>query len=181
MDRYPASTRKGDFTSMAATGRQFWPLDPRPEEIDLRDIARALSNQCRFGGHMNAFYSVAQHSVLVSWHSPNHPIAGLLHDAAEAYLVDVPTPIKKHLHGYEEIERNLLGAIGERFDVWLKDLPEEVKIADMRALATEQQNLRPKYDFWTPPMPPFGGVIIPWPPSVAEDMFLARAEELGLR
>lgn len=181
MDRIIA--RKGDFTSLAATASQFWPLDPRPEEIHLEDVARALSMQCRFGGHVRAgcFYSVAQHSVLVSWHCPNHPIAGLLHDAAEAYLVDVPTPIKKHLKGYEEIERNLLGTIGERFDVWLKDLPEEVKVADAQALATEQRDLRPTYTFWAPAMQPWADVIQPWEPRRAERMFLVRARALGLR
>jgi 5'-nucleotidase len=173
--------RKGDFTSMCVTASKFWPLDPRPEEIDLRDIARALSMQCRWGGHVNRFYSVAQHCVSVSEHCPAHPIEGLLHDAAEAYLVDVPTPIKRHLDGYLEIERNLLGVIGERFGVWLKDLPPEVHFQDQRALATEQRDLRPKFDFWTPAEEPWFDELMPMGPCTAEKRFLERAAALGLK
>jgi hypothetical protein len=86
--------RKGDWMQ-TYTGRQFWPIDPRADEIDIVDIAHALSQQCRFAGHCKSFYSVATHS----WHTSNvcnseNALWGLLHDAAEAYLVDLPTPIK---------------------------------------------------------------------------------------
>ena len=73
------------------TGIQFWPLDPRPEEIDIQDIAHALSLLCRFNGHCQRFYSVAEHSVHVSTIlAPEFGLWGLLHDAAEAYLSDIP-------------------------------------------------------------------------------------------
>src|SRR4051812_30250690 len=75
------------------TGRQFWPVDPRADEIAIEDIARALAMTCRFGGHVRFHYSVAQHSFLVSLVcSPEHALWGLLHDASEAYLGDVVWP-----------------------------------------------------------------------------------------
>lgn len=174
--------RKGDFTSMISGGK-FWPLDPRPEDVHLEDIAHALGMQCRWGGHVYHFFSVAQHCVLVSKHCRQWPLKGLLHDAAEAYLVDVPTPIKKHLFGYTDIERTLLGVIGERFGLGggLQDMHREVHNADGRALATEQRDLRPAYDFWTPPLRPWKEHIEPWGPAKAKAMFLERATALGLR
>jgi hypothetical protein len=177
----PPAPRKGSFTSLAS-GRQFWPLDPHPEEIHLDDIARALSMQCRWGGHVRQFFSVAQHCVMVSEHSPMYPVRALLHDAAEAYLVDVPTPIKKHLAGYEEIERRLLRAIGERFGVaGLDYMPPAVHEADARALATEHRDVRTPCGFWTPDARPWDERIWAWSPAEAEGLFLMRAERLGLK
>jgi hypothetical protein len=174
--------RKGDFTALVGGG-QFWPLDPRAEEIHLDDIAHALSMQCRWGGHVRTFFSVAQHCVLVSLHCKRWPLKGLLHDAAEAYLVDVPTPIKKHLFGYSDIERGILGTIGERFDLGaaLQDLPIEVHLQDGKALATEQRDLRPKYEFWAPPGRPWRERIVPMSQPAAKRAFLRRAHDLGLR
>lgn len=82
------------------TGRQFWPLDPRADEVEIKDIAHALSNMCRFNGHTKRFYSVAEHCVRVAdlfrvegkFGYPG--LLALLHDAAEAYLVDLPRPVK---------------------------------------------------------------------------------------
>jgi 5'-deoxynucleotidase YfbR-like HD superfamily hydrolase len=97
------------------TGRQFWPLDPRPEDIELLDIAHALANKCRYTGHTRSFYSVAQHSVLVSEIVPAADAHwGLLHDASEAYLPDVARPVKRELAGFQEIENRLMGCVAER-------------------------------------------------------------------
>ena len=82
----PLSTsRNGDWLQ-TFTGKAFFPLDPRPEEMDIFDIAHALSNLCRYGGHCNKFYSVAEHSVLVSilcrlYYGEQVALQGLLHDA----------------------------------------------------------------------------------------------------
>lgn len=165
---------------MCATGIQFWPLDPRPEEIDLRDIARALSMQCRWGGHVNEFYSVAQHCVSVSHHCEGHALEGLLHDAAEAYLVDVPTPIKRNLNVYYKIEEKLLEVIGEKFGVNLVDLPEEVKAQDAAALATEHRDIRTPLDYWVSPAPPWPETIKGWDPRRAELNFIRCARICGL-
>ena len=63
------SARKGDWMQ-TYTGRQFWPIDPRANEVHIEDIAHALSMMCRYNGHCRTFYSVAEHSVLVSQHVP---------------------------------------------------------------------------------------------------------------
>lgn len=77
------------------TGRVFWPLEPRPEDVDIVDIAHALANLCRYGGHSKVFYSVAHHSVLVSQIvPPADALWGLMHDSAEAYVIDLIRPIK---------------------------------------------------------------------------------------
>lgn len=175
-----AVARKGDYTSLWS-GTQFWPLDPRVEDIHLEDIARALSMQCRWGGHVKCFYSVAQHCVSVSEHCGLFPAYGLLHDAAEAYLVDVPTPIKKHLAGYYEIEARLLDVIGERFGIGdLSKLPDEVHAQDARALATEHRDLRTATSYWQPPAEPWSERIVAVGPATAEHLFLHRARMLGL-
>lgn len=174
--------RKGDWLQ-TYTGIQFWPMDPRSEEIDLTDIVHSLSQQCRFGGHTNHFYSVAQHSVLVSNRVPKKfAVQGLLHDATEAYLVDVPTPIKKYLTNYKEIEYGVAAAIGERFDVELFYLSSEVHDADARALFTERRDLRgPAPASWgIPRRNPFKEKIVPLSPSKAKKLFLDRCKELGV-
>ena len=82
------------------SGRRVNPLDPSPDDIDVHDIAVALSNQCRFGGHTRRYYSVAQHACIVSDQmlergaDAQDALWGLLHDASEAYLVDLPHPLK---------------------------------------------------------------------------------------
>lgn len=168
------------------TGRAFTPLDPRIEDIDLLDIARALSRQCRFAGHITGveFYSVAEHSVYVSRCVPERLASlALLHDAAEAYIVDVPRPIKAHLHGYREIEDRILDRVMARFDVahcplfW-----QHVKHADDSVLAAERdQIMGPPPRPWAPlPEPPPGLVIAGLMPDAAMALFLERARELGL-
>lgn len=84
------------------SGRRINPFAPVPELIELDDIAQALANQCRFGGHCRSFYSVAQHSCLLSdllaarEAEPVGLLSALLHDAPEAYLVDLPHPLNRH-------------------------------------------------------------------------------------
>lgn len=164
--------RKGDWMQ-TATGRAFWPVDPRPDEVEIEDIAHALANMCRFAGHCREFYSVAQHSVLVARALP--PAArlwGLLHDASEAYIVDVPRPLKPYLPGYREAEDNVMEAIVERFGL-TPAMPEEVKRIDNAILADEaaQIMLKPPRD-WHLPEPPLGIRIDPWSPQTARRLFL---------
>lgn len=134
--------RLGDWIQ-TYTGRQFWPLDPRPEEIFIEDIAHALSMLCRYGGHCEWFYPVGQHSVYVMHQlPPEYQLWGLMHDAAEAYLVDVPRPVKVHLYEYKVIEQRLEKAIAQRFG-----FPEDfathkiVKDADNSVLLAEKMRL----------------------------------------
>jgi uncharacterized protein len=171
-------TRAGDWMQTASS-RQFWPLEPRPDEVHIEDIAHALSMQCRFAGHCREFYSVGEHSVRVSYAcDPEDALWGLLHDASEAYLVDVPRPIKPYLTGYREIEARVMAAICTRFGL-PASMPRSVKIADEILLATEARDLMsaPPAD-WCLRESPIVERIEPWGHHVAKAEFLARFYEL---
>jgi 5'-nucleotidase len=123
------------------TGKKFYALDPRPEEIDIRDIAHALANNCRWGGHCKFFYSIAQHSCMVHDLVPwEHQGLGLMHDASEAYIMDMPRPIKMQMPHYREIEEIIMRRVAERFGFPFDSLPA-VKGADDLALYVEKQSL----------------------------------------
>lgn len=165
------------------TGRAFWPLDPRVEEIESLDIAHALSMLCRYGGHTRHFYSVAEHCVLMSRVvAPEHALWALLHDATEAYMVDVPRPIKRQMPAYSAAEDALMVHICKRYGLPLEAMPAEVKDADTRILLDERKRL-----LGAPPMPwgwegtvePLGVQIRCWSPLDAEVEYLARLGELA--
>lgn len=172
--------RKGDWMQ-TATGGVFWPIDPRPEEVDIQDIAHALSNQCRYAGHTLDFYSVAQHSVLVSENvDPKFALWGLLHDASEAYLSDVIRPVKPSLTNYRALEDRLMRVICERFALPGEGvMPAEVQRVDNAILADEMASLMafPPKD-WRLPQPPLGIEILGWEPAFAKARFLARFRDL---
>lgn len=167
------TTERGDWMQ-TFTGSRFYPLDPRPEDIDSRDIAHALSLLCRYGGHVDRFYSVAEHCVLMSEAvAPEHALAALLHDATEAYVCDVPRPLKRQLVGYKYIEDGVWWAIAERFGVDSR-LPREVKEADNRILLTERDALMPntRYSWSVDGMAPLAVTVEGWAPRVAEKRYL---------
>lgn len=113
-------------------------FDPKPEMICIEDIAHSLTYQCRFGGHLPKFYSVAQHSLNCSFliDEPELKLAALLHDASEAYLLDIPKPIKSGLSNYKEIEDRLMKVIAERFG-FEYPLNDKIKKADEQMLWVE--------------------------------------------
>ncbi|MDE1867451.1 MAG: hypothetical protein KGI08_07060 [Thaumarchaeota archaeon] len=121
------------------TGEKFYFLNPTPDMIHIEDIAHALANQCRFTGHSSKFYSVAEHSIYVSKLCGNS-IAGLLHDASEAYLTDVASPVKPFLHNYKTLEDKLMKAIATKFN-FPYPFVEEVHIADKIQLLMEARHL----------------------------------------
>lgn len=122
------------------TGQYVNVFDINPDLLIVEDIAHALSRQCRFGGNTYRFYSVAQHCLWVADHcSASSKIEGLLHDASEAYLVDVPKPIKDNLPDYLSIENNLMLAIAKKFH-FEYPLSTEVKSLDKIALEYEWEN-----------------------------------------
>lgn len=119
------------------TGKLFDVTNPKPDLICIEDIAHALSNLCRFGGHTEQFFSVAEHSVWVAQNVRHkHKLAALLHDASEAYLVDIPTPIKKLLPDYYRWEYRLMEVIAEKFG-FQYPLHPDVQEADENALRAE--------------------------------------------
>jgi hypothetical protein len=119
------------------TGASVDPLDLHPDDIDIDDIAHALSMLCRFNGHCAKFYSVAEHSVLVSQLCPpEYAMAGLLHDATEAYIADVPRPLKAQLPDYVIAENRASLAIASRFGL-SEIFPEAIRQADDAALEIE--------------------------------------------
>src|SRR5215468_4140701 len=128
------------------SGRWVNPFDPDPAQLDPDDIARALANQCRFGGHCRNFYSVAQHSVIVSelveerGGDVEDVFAALMHDATEAYLGDMPHPIKHRSSlgaAFKEAEDNLEAVLNQHFNI--KPGVKEIKVADRALLATERR------------------------------------------
>ena len=122
-------TRNGYFVNV---------FKPDPATIDIRDIAFALARMPRFGGHTNEFFSVARHSVAVHnmMQTDELRLCALLHDASEAYLIDIPSPIKQHLPEYKTIENGLMYVIAEKFGFqW--PLPQIVKDADEIQLEAE--------------------------------------------
>lgn len=177
--------RRGAFMQ-TFTGRQVWPLDMRPGDIDIVDIAHSLSLQGRYAGHCIKFYSVAEHSVLVARylrdhdHDPITVLKGLMHDSTETYLVDVPRPVKAFLAGYKEIESLLWVAITG----WLgltDEMPAAVKEADDRILLDERaQNMTPAtYEGGWPVAEPLGVQLRFWSPASAEAAFLDMFAELA--
>jgi uncharacterized protein len=118
------------------SGKKFHPFDPQPDEIDIGDIAHALSHQCRFTGHTRVFYSIAEHSLNVAAILPDElKLAGLLHDASEAYLSDISRPIKQTLPDYRELEYRIEAAIASKFGTLIRD--QSVKDADLLTLKRE--------------------------------------------
>ena len=163
------------------SGVQFWPLDPRPEDVRLEDIAWSLSHQCRYAGHCAFFYSVAQHSVMVADMVPHElKRTALLHDATEAYLVDLPRPVKRMMADYRAAEQVVWEAVARRFGLPL-ELPAEVKDADEDALATEAPILMPNAPkAWALRGTPRPFLVLPTSPEGAYGAFMRTAAILGL-
>jgi len=171
------------------SGRRVNPFEPDPGELDIGDIANALAHQCRFGGHCSPYYSVAQHSCLVAdltlerGGSIEDALWALLHDASEAYLVDLPHPIKHRSELgrlYAESEAPLQAAILERFGL-PREAPATLKPLDRALLATERRAVAAEAWHW-PELDGFDPLdleIDPWPPERAREEFLSRYERLA--
>ncbi len=171
------------------TGKCFNLLNPKPEMVCIEDIAHSLAYQCRYTGHTREFYSVAQHCVLMA---RNHELSGdpmqkLLHDAGETYIGDIARPWKALLgicipqeSGYGEypvrkFEDAIQDIIGLALGVDLKH-DAEIKVADIRMMATEVRDLMPlgfSAEEWGIDISnPVKEVINSWSPSTAEMCFL---------
>lgn len=136
------------------SGGSIDPINPDPALVNIEDIAHSLALSCRYTGHVIHPYTVAQHSINLSYSvSPENKLEALLHDASEAYLSDIATPIKKASdmgESYSLVEDKLYSAIAARFG--LKDpLPQDVKDADRDILTYEIDYLMPDHP-----------VLVPW-------------------
>ncbi len=136
---------KTNPTILTISGQYFPYESPETYDFNIEEIAHSLARLCRFTGHVNTdgIYSVAQHSVLVSFIVPDElKVAALLHDAAEAYMGDVNSPLKQLLPEYKKIEKKVEKAIFNHFGrPWPKH--PAIKQADLRLLAAEHQDFQP--------------------------------------
>lgn len=173
------------------TGRKFHPLDPTSNAICLLDIAHALALTNRYGGHTKYPYSVAQHSILISRalldYGYEAAIWGLFHDATEAYLGDIVSPLKRsrNMDGYCEVEKELQRLIGDVFLLPQK-IPSIVKVADkyiyfkeVKQLFSSRQlkNIQPEYSSGTTLFENLK--IEPWDWQYAKDQFMVCYEEVS--
>jgi hypothetical protein len=176
MDKSVAPPRNGDWIQ-TYTGRKFWTIDPRPEEIFIEDIAHALAMLCRYNGHCEEFYTVAEHSVLIARKLPlKFKLWGLLHDASEAYIADINRPTKPYLANYKEIEARLMSCVCKRFNLPQQE-PPEVKAADNAILWDEhQQNMKQPPEPWRLQGEALGVQLQYWTPKRAKIEFLDEYE-----
>jgi len=165
------------------SGKHFDYLNAQTDDVDIEDIATALSNICRFAGHLPEFYSVAQHSVLCSQIVPQeYAFEALMHDAAEAYCQDIPAPLKRLLPDYRRIETLVDDLIRSKFGLPLHQ-SDLVKYADLIMLATERRDL--EIDDGTPWLIlegiPASDLIqvVPLRPGQAYGLFMNRFNELS--
>jgi len=134
-------TGRGFRVPLPISKKYFYPLDPRPEDFDIRDVAHKLATQCRYGGGTVEFYSVAEHCVLLSYAVPEeHALAALLHDRAEAYWQDIIRPVKEGYcqPWYGKVERNIECVSAPVFGVPYPN-PDVVMLADYRICIDEKQ------------------------------------------
>lgn len=183
--RYAGLARVASGFSVISTLSGALALEvPSLSEIQITDIATALSRIPRFNGHTRAFYSVAQHCVSVSCMVPHElALTGLLHDAAEAYIGDITRPVRRALAraaGFdvvEEIEMRIERAISHRFGI-VYPWPAEIRHADNVMLATEKRDLVPDPVDWPGLPDPRPDTILPLDADEAERLFLSRFEDL---
>jgi uncharacterized protein len=185
----PAPPAPGPYLQ-TVSGRWVNPFDPDPAQLDAGDIARALANLCRFGGHCRSFYSVAQHSVIVSelveqrGGDAEDAFTALMHDATEAYLGDMPHPLKHRSPlgaAFKAAEEHLEQAIRARFRI-RAEVPE-IKRVDRALLATERRAFSAEDWHW----PELEGVepleleLTALAPEAATRPFAERYAELDAR
>lgn len=171
---------KSSITTLS--GRLFDILKPEEYEFDVEEIGTALSNLCRYTGHVNRFYSVAEHSVLVSRIVPDRvALSALFHDASEAYLGDVSSPLKKLLPEYRAIEERVQQAIFNYFGLSYP-IPDVVHEADKRMYWKERQTVADngiRDKVWHQDLRATRKVeAVGMAPHMAKRMFLARYREL---
>lgn len=164
---------------MTISGKFFPFLDPIPSDISIGDIANSLSMTCCLGGHVKQFYSIAEHSVRVSYLcEPRDALYGLLHAAPAAYLNHLRPEIKHELPRYQTMESIVMRVTANRFDI-PEFMPASVEYAEAVLQATEGRDLcAPEYEYWKIPVKPLDKTITPWTQQVAKARFLNRFKDL---
>lgn len=173
------TTRRGSWM-LTYTGRQFWPMDPDPDDVDPTDIAHALAHLCRYNGHVARFYSVAEHCLLLSHAvAPRNALWALLHDATEAYVGDMIRPLKWHIPDFSRVEDGVMDSIAQRFGL-AGPMPAEVKAADSRILLDERAALLTlsAHPWAVEDLEPLGVAVQGLEPPQAKASYLARLHEL---
>jgi hypothetical protein len=162
------------------TGRQFNVFSPKVSDVNILDIAHALSMCPRFNGHLDRYYSVAEHSWWVSkLCKPEHALAGLLHDASEAYMSDVPRPIKGLFPKIDKVMSGVDNVIFTRYNV--KEIPDEIKLLDRQMCLTEGKQGGMHTENWEEGHNRYGVADIRiswWDWKTARTMFLNRFNAL---
>uniref|UniRef100_I2PWP0 HD superfamily hydrolase n=1 Tax=Desulfovibrio sp. U5L TaxID=596152 RepID=I2PWP0_9BACT len=166
-DIYPLE----NFWFPTFSGSLFDVLDHTTRDINIRDIAHSLSMQCRFGGHCQRYYSLAEHCVILSRLVDKRlALCALLHEAAHAYVQEMSVPLRPLLEGYQELAQRIWGTVAKRFHL-PATLPEAIRKSDLRLLATE-------IEFLLLPTPK------PWLPGVRpytlEALGIKHSKQLGL-
>lgn len=167
--------RKGNWIQ-TYSGISFYPIDPRQEDIEIVDIAHSLSLQCRYAGHCKEFYSVAEHCChLHDIIEDKDKFAALMHDASEAYLVDIPRPVKPYLLNYYELEDKIQSVIFEKYQISFP-YSKQVKELDYSILLDEKNILmNPSRQPWDMVgIKEIGAVIQCWQPKQAKQEFINR-------
>jgi hypothetical protein len=164
------------------SGEPFAPAEATPDQIHITDIAHALGMVCRYAGHCRRFYSVAEHSVLLS-HTvdPEHALWALLHDATEAYIGDIVRPLKHQMPGYLATEARLALVVAIKFGL-PGAIPEQVVEHDTRIVVDERQALMSPCRLPWPMIEeyaPLGVTITGWDPTTATGKFLDRYRQLN--
>lgn len=163
-------------------------LNPDPERIRIEDVAHALAFLCRFNGHVRFHYSVAQHSLHVAAlvaerHGPELALTALMHDAPEAFLGDMISPLKALMPDFKRIEEGLARTMAEKFHLRFPE-PAEVKAADLAILAAERDQVIAPTDrtAWRElPPPPPGLVIQARTPEQVREEFVREFERLSIQ
>lgn len=169
------------------SGGRFDIFDPKPEAVSIEDIAHALAMNCRYNGHTDRFYSVAEHCVVATIYcEPQFAMDVLLHDAAEAYLSDIPSPIKQRWPEFSAHEDVVLRTIFEGLGVpWMSaEARAHIKSVDKRMLATEKPQLLPNaQDDWDclVGVEPYRHRLICLGPRHAKNAYIHRFAELWRR
>lgn len=177
-------TRNEDGVFNTKNGTLINLMKPEENHYCIKDIANALSNICRFGGHVNEFYSVAQHSILVSYMVPKSlALEGLLHDATEAYLGDMIKPLKNRIPTYIAFEAKFGMYIDKAFHLKKGyQLNEHIKMADTLALKMEHEALQVGNPALMIQFMKQHNLIIKdkhiYTPEIAKLLFLARFNDL---